>query len=403
MKYKIRALDIKTEEEGLKEFKRIGASNTGSKIMVRKVFPLSLKIRGVSPLAANILKQEMLARGGDVVTSRSTLTGTQGETDIIIQGPLNSIKDLIAKVKQQPFGLRSLSGELKSYLNKLNENRKAKKLTIGRQKFNLDRDVLIMGILNVTPDSFYDGGFYFEKEEAYKRVETLVSEGADIIDVGGMSTRPGSLPVNVKNEIKRVIPVIEYISKNHDVLISADTYRSETALEAVAAGAHMINDISGLSMDKNMADAVSKNDVSLVIMHMKGTPENMQDNPEYENVIDEIYDYLEDKTNTAIDSGIKPGKIIVDPGIGFGKTTEHNLTIINKIREFKMLGYPVLIGVSRKSFIGNVLDLPVEERLEGSLAASVCSVIGGVDILRAHDVKETIRAVKIAKSITSKF
>jgi dihydropteroate synthase len=403
MKYKIRALDIKTKEEGLKESKRIGASNIGSRIMASKIFPLSLKIRGVSPVSANILKQEMLARGGDVVTSRSALTETEGKTDIIIQGPLNSIKDLIAKIKQQPFGLKVLSEELKTYLNRLNESMQPKKLTIGRQKFNLDRDVLIMGILNVTPDSFYDGGYYFEKEKAYKRVETLVSEGADIIDVGGMSTRPGSLPVNVNDEIKRIIPVIDYISKNHNVLISADTYRSETALRAISAGAHMINDISGLSMDKNMADVVSKNDVSVVIMHIKGTPENMQDNPEYENVIDEIYDYLEDKSDAAVDSGIKSGKIIIDPGIGFGKTTEHNLKIINKVREFKMLGYPVLIGVSRKSFIGNVLDLPVEERLEGSLAASVCSVIGGVNILRVHDVKETIRAVKIAKSITGEF
>jgi dihydropteroate synthase len=403
MKYKIRALDIKTEEEGLKEFKRIGASSIGSHIMAGKIFPVSLKIRGISPVAANILKQEMLARGGDVVTSRSSLTETEGKTDIIIQGPVSSIKDLTTKIKQQPFSLKVLSDELRIYMNRLNENKKTKELTIGRQKFNLNRDVIIMGILNVTPDSFYDGGYYFEKEKAYKRVETLVSERADIIDVGGMSTRPGSLPVDIDDEIKRIIPVIEYISKNHNILISADTYRSETALRAIAAGAHMINDISGLSMDKDMADVVSKNGVSMVIMHIKGTPENMQENPEYENVIDEIYDYLEDKTKAAIESGIKPGKIIVDPGIGFGKTTEHNLKIINKVREFKMLGYPVLIGVSRKSFIGNVLDLPAEERLEGSLAASVCSVIGGVNILRVHDVKETIKAVKIVKSITSEF
>jgi dihydropteroate synthase len=288
-------------------------------------------------------------------------------------------------------------------LDRLNENKKTRKLTIGSQEFNLDRDVLIMGILNVTLDSFYDGGYYFEKEKAYKRVETIISEGADIIDVGGMSTRPGSLPVDTSEEIKRIIPVIEYINKNHNILISADTYRSETALRAIASGAHMINDISGLSMDKGMADVIRKSNVSLVIMHIKGTPENMQENPEYENVIDEIYDYLEDKANTAVNSGIKPEKIIVDPGIGFGKTTEHNLKIINKVSEFKMLGYPVLIGVSRKSFIGNVLDLPVEERLEGSLAASVCSVMGGVNILRVHDVKETIKAVKIAKSIIDEF
>ncbi len=403
MKFKIRALNIKTAEEGLKEFKRIGATDAGSHIMVGKIFPLSLKIRSVSPVAAGILKQEMLARGGDVVTSWDSLTETKGKTDIIIQGSVNSIKNMIDKIKQQPFGLKDLSGELKTYLNRLDENEKVKELIIGKQKFNLDKDVLIMGILNVTPDSFYDGGYYFEKKKAYKRVESIVSEGAHIIDIGGMSTRPGSLPVDIDEEIKRIIPVIEYVSKNHNILISADTYRSEVARRAIASGAHIINDISGLSMDTGMAEVVGKNNVSLVIMHIKGTPENMQKNPEYENVIDEIYDYLENRANTAVKSGIKPGKIIVDPGIGFGKTTEHNLKILNKIREFKMLGYPVLIGTSRKSFIGNILDLPVEERLEGSLAASVCSVIGGVNILRVHDIKETIRAVRIAKSIRNSF
>lgn len=403
MKFKIRALNIKTIKEGLKEFKKIGASNDGSHIMVSKIFPLSLKVRSISPVAAGILKQEMLARGGDVVTSRDSLTETKGKTDIIIQCSVSSIKSVIAKIKQQPFGLDDLSNDLKTYLKRLNENKKVKELAIGKQKFNLDKDVLLMGILNITPDSFYDGGYYFEKEKAYKRVETIVSEGAHIIDVGGMSTRPGSLPVDVDEEIKRIIPVIEYISKNHDILISADTYRAEVARRAIASGAHIINDISGLSMDAGMAEVVGKNNVSLVIMHIKGTPENMQKNPEYVDVLDEIYDYIEDKANTAISSGVKHDKIIVDPGIGFGKTTEHNLEILNKVREFKMLGYPVLIGVSRKSFIGNLLNLPVEERLEGSLAAAVYLVIGGVNILRVHDVKETVRAVKIAKSIVNGF
>ncbi len=403
MKYKIRALSIKTRKEGLKEFERIGATDTGSHIMVSKIFPLSLKIRSISPLAASILKQEMLARGGDVVTTRDSLVETEGRTDVIIMGSKSSIKSVINKIKQQPFGLKDLSHDLKDYLDRLDEKKKVKELIIGKQKFNLNENVLIMGILNVTPDSFYDGGYYFEKEKAYKRADAIVSEGADIIDVGGMSTRPGSLPVDIDEEIKRIIPVIEYISKNHNILISADTYRSEVAKRAVASGAHIINDISGLSMDTGMAGVVAKSSVSLVIMHIKGTPENMQKNPEYENVIDEIYDYLEEKANKAIKSGIEAGKIIVDPGIGFGKKTEHNLKILNKVSEFKMLGYPVLIGASRKSFIGNVLDLDVEERLEGSLAASVCSVMGGANILRIHDVKETIRAVKIAKSIINGF
>ncbi len=409
MDFKIRALNIKNRQEGLKEFEKIGATPAGSRIMVEKIFPVSLKIRGIGPVAANILKQEMLARGGDVVTSRNTLikacgkTGEDSKTDVIIQGTLNDIKSLIDKIAEQPFGLKGLAGELKDYLDRLDKIAKRAGLAIGEKKFNPDEDIIIMGILNVTPDSFYDGGHYFEKDKAFRRVETIVSEGAQIIDVGGMSTRPGSLPVSFEEEIDRIIPIIKYIKKNFDVLISADTYRSEVARRAIDAGAHIINDISGLSMDKNMAGVIAEGGVSVIIMHIKGTPENMQKNPEYENVIDEIYGYLEDRTDMAVNSGIKPEKIIIDPGIGFGKTLEHNLEIINKISEFKVLGYPVMIGASRKSFIEGILDLPVGERLEGSLAAAVYSVINGADILRVHDVGETVRAVKVARSIINGF
>ncbi|MFZ3386379.1 MAG: dihydropteroate synthase [Candidatus Hydromicrobium sp.] len=403
MKFKIRALNIKTRQEGLKEFEKIGATAGGSRIMVDKIFPISLKIRGINPLAANILKQEMLARGGDVVTSRDSLMETGGKADVIIQGTVKSVRSLIGKIKQQPFGLKALYKDLECFIDKLDKNRKRKELIIGKKEFNLDEDVLVMGILNVTPDSFYDGGHYFEKDKACRRAETILKEGAHIIDVGGMSTRPGSLPVSLEEEVKRIIPVIEYISKNYDILVSADTYRSEVARRAIDAGAHIINDISGFSMDSNMVRVIAEGDVSVVIMHIKGTPENMQKNPEYEDVVDEIYDYLEDKTSMAINSGIKPEKIIIDPGIGFGKTLEHNLEILNKVYEFRMLGYPVMVGASRKSFIGGILDLPVEQRLEGSLAAAICSVINGINILRVHDVAETIRAVKIAKRIINGF
>ncbi|MDD5622640.1 MAG: dihydropteroate synthase [Actinomycetota bacterium] len=409
MKFKIRALDIKTRLEGLKEYKKVGATPAGSRIMIEKIFPISLKIKGVNPPGANILKQEMLARGGDAVTSRNTLleTGSKAEINdksvVVIQGTIKTIESLADKIREQPFGLKELSSELKEYLDRLEKNAKRKELVVGKKKFNPAEDILIMGILNVTPDSFYDGGFYFEKDKALNRVDTIVKEGADIIDVGGMSTRPGSLPVSSEEEIKRVVPVIEYIKKNYDILISADTYRSGVARKAIDAGAHIINDISGLSMDPIMAKVIAERDVSVVIMHIRGTPENMQKNPEYENVMDEIYDYLEEKTRIAIGSGIKAGKIIIDPGIGFGKTLEHNLEILNKVKELTALGFPVLIGASRKSFIGGILDLPAEERLEGSIAAAVCSAVNGASILRVHDVKETLRAVKVARNIINGF
>jgi dihydropteroate synthase len=231
----------------------------------------------------------------------------------------------------------------------------------------------------------------------------MIDEGADIIDIGGMSSRPGSRPISIKEESSRILPVIEYISKNSDTLISVDTYRAEVASAAVSAGAHMINDISAFTMDEKMASVAVSSGASVILMHMQGTPEKMQDDPHYENVVDEIYEYLERRTAIALDAGVPGDKIIIDPGIGFGKTLEHNLTILNKIKEFSYMGYPVLVGASRKSFIGKLLDIDADKRLEGSLAASVWSVINGASILRVHDVAETVQVVKIAGSIISGY
>jgi len=403
MKFKIRALSIKGRQEGLREYTKIGVSPEGARLMIEKIFPVSLKIRGISSPAANILKQEMLARGGDVATSWDTIKGNDKETDIIIQGTTSAIESLVDKIKSQPFGLKELSGDLKIFMDRPGIKSKNNQIEIGARKFKPGEKTLVMGVLNVTPDSFYDGGFYFERERAYKRAEIIINEGADIIDVGGMSTRPGSLPVSIKEETDRIIPVIKHVRKNYDILISADTCRPDVAEKAIDGGANIINDVSGLAMGKDMAGIIAKSGVSLIIMHIKGAPENMQDNPQYDNVMDEIYDFLEDRANEAIESGIKREKIIVDPGIGFGKKLEHNLEILNKVSEFKMLGYPVMIGASRKSFIGNILDLPVSERLEGSIAAAVYSIINGVDILRVHDVRETIRAAEVAKRIKNGF
>ena len=403
MRYKIRALDIKNRAEGMSEFEKIGSTVPGQKIMVDKLFPLAVKVKGLKVLAINILKQEMLARGGDVVTSRDTLLETRGTTDVIIEGHQKSFKSLIPKLKVQPFGLKDLADELEIFLKDNKNNRNKKSFRIGKKKFDLISNTLVMGIINVTPDSFFDGGKYNHKDQAVKRISEMIADGADIIDIGGLSSRPGSKPVSLEEELERTIPVIESVSNNFDTLISIDTYRSEIALEAISAGAHMVNDISAFNMDKNMAGMVADKGVSVTLMHMQGKPEDMQKNPQYDNVVDEIYEYLDGKANDAIGAGISPDKIILDPGIGFGKTLDHNLSILNKISEFSSMGYPIMVGASRKSFIGGILDLPVEDRLEGSLAAAVWSVINGANILRVHDVAETVRAVKTARSIMSGF
>jgi dihydropteroate synthase len=275
-------------------------------------------------------------------------------------------------------------------------------LRLAWKDFLLDfsKKTYIMGILNVTPDSFSDGGLYFDKSIAIKRAIQMVEDGADIIDIGGESTRPGSEPIPVEEELRRVIPVIKKLAKEIGIPISIDTYKSEVAKRALDAGASIINDISGLRFDPEMVRVVSEYKVPVVIMHIKGTPKDMQVNPVYEALIPEIIDYLRASIRLAMNSGIPEDKIIIDPGIGFGKTFDHNLKIINKLREFTFLEKPILIGPSRKAFIGKILgDVPVEDRLEGTAAAVAISIMNGANIIRAHDVKEMIRVVKVVDAI----
>ena len=402
MGYKIRKLNLKTKKQGLEEFGKIGASLPGQHIMVNKIFPLALKVKDVDVRAANILKQEMLSRGGDVVTSRQSLIKSEGLVNIIILGTEKAILSLTDKIKMQPFGLKELSEQLAEYIALGQSINTRKIIKIGPVDFNMEQEgALIMGILNVTPDSFYDGGQYFKKGDAFKRADEIIEQGAHIIDVGGMSTRPGSKPVSLDEELSRTIPVIEHVAKNFKkTTISIDTCRPEVAKRAIDAGAAIINDISGLSADNKMMELAFQSKSSIIIMHMQGNPENMQENPTYSDVVDEVYDYLCERTLKSVEAGIEKEKIIVDPGIGFGKKVEHNLEILSRFCEFNEMGYPVLAGVSRKFFIGNLLGgLPAEERLEGSIAAAVYAFLSGASILRVHDIKETLRAIKIAQAI----
>ncbi len=267
-------------------------------------------------------------------------------------------------------------------------------------EFDFLKKTYIMGIVNVTPDSFFDGGRYFNVEQAVERGIRLAEEGADILDIGGESTRPGSEPVSVDDELKRVLPVIEKLSKKVNIPISIDTYKAQVAEEAIKAGAKIINDISGLRFDPDMARIAAKYDVPVVIMHIKGKPKDMQKNPYYVALIPEIIEYLRESIIIAKNSGLDESKIIIDPGIGFGKTPEQNLEIIKNLRDFTLLGKPILIGPSRKSFIGKVLDEPSpENRLEGTASAVAISVFNGANIIRVHDVAYMKKIVKMADAI----
>jgi len=274
------------------------------------------------------------------------------------------------------------------------------KLSWRNYSFDFSQRTYIMGILNVTPDSFSDGGSYLHKDVAVERALAMERDGADIIDVGGESTRPGAEKVSVKEEIQRVVPVIEEITKRVRVPVSIDTYKAAVAEAAVSAGATMINDIRGPWFDPLMPSIAASHKIPLVIMHIKGTPENMQKNPVYKSLIPEIMDYLREGIDIAVQAGIPDDRIILDPGIGFGKRVEHNLEIIQRLNEFEGFEKPILLGHSRKSFIGRVLDdLPVMDRLEGTAAAAAIGIFNGANIIRVHDVKEMVRVARVADAI----
>ena len=267
-------------------------------------------------------------------------------------------------------------------------------------KFLNSNSTLIMGVLNVTPDSFSDGGQFFDIDTAVAHAVEMAIDGADIIDVGGESTRPGSAEVTVEEEIQRVVPVIERLAGKIRSGISVDTRKSKVAKAALEAGASIVNDVSGLKYDKNMAEVAARHGAGMILMHMRGTPENMQNSPCYSDLIGEIKEDLRLSALEAFKAGVKKGSVAIDPGIGFGKTVEHNLEILNRLEEFKDIGLPICIGTSRKSFLGKLLDKPdPDDRLAGTIATCVAAGMKGARIIRVHDVKAARDAITVTEKI----
>lgn len=265
---------------------------------------------------------------------------------------------------------------------------------IGKKVYDLSTRTHVMGVLNVTPDSFSDGGKYMELNAAVSRAKQIEAEGADFIDVGGQSTRPGAEEVGAEEELKRVLPVINALAGQLSIPISIDTYHSKVADEALAVGAMIVNDISAFNYDKEMASTIAKHNATAVAMHIKGTPKDMQKDPQYDDIMAEILQYFENASWQANVAGIK--QLIFDPGIGFGKTVQHNLTILKHLQELKRLDTPIMIGVSRKSMIGKLLNNEdVYDRLEGTITLNTVAVLGGAHIIRVHDVKEGVRTARI--------
>jgi dihydropteroate synthase len=268
-------------------------------------------------------------------------------------------------------------------------------LQLNKHFFDLKRP-LVMGILNITPDSFSDGGMYLDSNAALKRADKMIEEGVDIIDIGGESTRPGSETVSADEELKRITPIIEGIKKISDIAISIDTYKPEVMKEVIDMDIAMINDIYALQKP-NAIDMIKKSNVGVCIMHMQGTPKTMQLNPTYKNVVSEVISFLEERANLIVNEGINKSRIILDPGFGFGKTLEHNIDLLQNIESFQSLNLPILVGLSRKSFIRKILNGDHDDHLSGSISAAILSVLKGAKILRVHDIKETQSALKIIR------
>ncbi len=367
----------------------MGCDEKGVEIMAPKADVLLVYAKNLDPRAANIVKQEFLSSGGEAAVPWEALDLSDEKSDILMMGTPVQYERVKEKLREQPFDLGKLADEI---AESIQYHYSSPQLPWDQERCE------VMGVLNVTPDSFYDGGKHETVDRAVERGIDMSEKGADIIDIGGESTRPGSDRISVEEELGRIIPVIKRLAPKVDIPMSVDTYKPEVAEEAVKAGASIVNDVFGLRKE-GMAEKVAELDVPVIIMHMQGEPKNMQEEPRYENVIEDISSFFYERIEFAESKGVDKNNIIIDPGIGFGKKLEHNLEIIDRLAEFTSLGYPVLLGASRKSFLGDVLDKKAEERLYGSLAVAASAVESGASILRVHDVQETLDVVQTMKAL----
>lgn len=384
------------------ELEHLGVYKPSVDIMLGKGKITPLKVLHVRTPAANIIKQEMLAAGGDCATPGTTITCAVPYVDILLLGNAKHYKTLVYKLKQMPyFGIPDIVADLETYLAAVP---KCTKLADGRL-LHYD-SVKVMGIINVTPDSFYAGSRKKSVDEVLEQAEQMLAEGAAILDIGGESTRPGSDPVTPEEERQRVLPAVAEIKKRFpESIVSVDTYRGQLAKEALECGSDIINDISAMTADDAMMDVVTEAKAPIILMHRRGTSKDMQQQCEYKNVVQEVTEYLLNRAVLLQERQIGPDKIILDPGIGlaFAKNDEQNLRLMQNLNALTVNAWPVLLAASRKTTIGNVLGvsqpLPPEERLEGTLAVTAAAVYAGASLVRVHDVKENVRLIRMLEAI----
>jgi dihydropteroate synthase len=384
-----------SKSELIKELVKTGVDEKAFGIIERKSETIIFKIHDIDARGANILKQEFLSKGGDVAVHKSVASFKIPRTDAILIGTVKTYQEVIKNLALEPYFELN---EIKDALEKAITKSPFPLFKIRGKVFDFNKSHYIMGILNVTPDSFSDGGKFLDIKSALNHAKEMISEGADIIDIGGESTRPGAESISEEAELNRIIPVIKGLRKiNNDIIISIDTYKSKIVKEALENGADLINDISGLRFDHLMVNVARDSKVPVIIMHVKGTPRDMQKNPHYDDLIRELLEYFNERINALNKAGIE--KIVIDPGIGFGKNPEDNLNIIKNLSEFTVFNLPVLVGISRKSFMGLVLNEPVENRLFGTMTANAIALMNGANIIRVHDVKPHKDLIKIFEAI----
>ncbi|MFP4481802.1 MAG: dihydropteroate synthase [Thermovirgaceae bacterium] len=365
----------------------------------RKIIPLY--IRQADFRAANALKQEMLSRGGDAAVHRNAIQGTVSFCDVLLLGTLGQYRSLIQKLEAMPYwGLETVREGLARTLSNLSLSAWTIPMPHGGS-LNLSDNPLVMGIINVTPDSFFAASRVRDIGDCVRRASQMQEEGMHILDLGAESTRPGSDPVSEDIEKQRIIPVIKALRESGFTLpISVDTVKASVAEAATRAGADIINDVSAGRMDPSILDVVASGNIPYVCMHMKGIPKTMQKNPTYENLIGEIISFFEERIDFALSRGMDLSRIMLDPGLGFGKTREHNLAVLKNLESFRVLGRPLLIGHSNKSTIGKVLDgAPEKDRLEGTLAVTALCAWEGVSMVRVHDVRENLRVIRMIRAV----
>ncbi|TSA44222.1 MAG: dihydropteroate synthase [Deltaproteobacteria bacterium] len=395
---RVRCLHVTSEAEAFDALKRVDADPYGVEAMLPKMIQMNILLEEVECKIANIIKHEMLSLGGDAAIARDAIGSRTANTDVILIGTLKQIRRFTDKIAGGPFGLDGYSDQIRETLSNLTSNSAV--LRTSRREIKIGERTLIMGIINATPDSFSDGGRFATPVTAVDEAIRMVDDGADVIDIGGESSRPGSDPIPVEEELRRVMPVIRGLAGKISVPLSIDTMKAAVAREALAEGAEIINDISSMNYDDQMTAIVAEAGAAVILMHMRGLPKTMQTGDlTYRSLLGEVISFLKERIDSAEQKGIAPVQIMIDPGFGFGKSALDNVRLIRHLSELKIMGRPIVTGVSRKSFIGHVTGGGPQERIEGTAASVTAAILNGSRVIRVHDVKTMKKVAAIADAL----